>query len=279
MKRITTGVLLLLLCSQIIHAASVDTIQVSSKAMNKDINCVVIKPEGYKNKNNAQKRYPVVYLLHGYSGKYNNWIIRTPELKEIADREELIIVCPDGGYSGWYWDSPVDSSSRYETHIAQEVPEQIDNLYRTINDRSGRAITGLSMGGHGGIYLGFRHADFFGACGSMSGAVDLSYSINKYEIAKRIGDTLVYRDNWYNYSAVGTVDQPIKHPLSIIIDCGIEDHLIQGNRNLHQKLMDRKIPHDYIERPGKHDWNYWRNAVQYQLLYFSRFFQQQEKKK
>jgi enterochelin esterase-like enzyme len=43
--------------------------------------------------------------------------------------------------------------------------------------------------------------------------------------------------------------------------------------------MDRKSPHDYIERPGKHDWNYWRNAVQYQLLYFSRFFQQQEKKK
>jgi enterochelin esterase-like enzyme len=43
--------------------------------------------------------------------------------------------------------------------------------------------------------------------------------------------------------------------------------------------MDRKIPHDYIERPGKHDWNYWRNAVQYQLLYFSRFFQQQVKKK
>lgn len=247
--------------------------------MHQDINCVVIKPEGYGSRKNTEKRYPVVYLLHGYSGKYSNWIIRVPELKEIVDREQLIIVCPDGGYSGWYWDSPIDSNSRYETHVAKEVPEEIDARYRTITDRSGRAITGLSMGGHGGIYLGFRHADFFGACGSMSGAVDLSYSINKYDIAKRIGDTLTHRDYWYIYSAIGAVDQSIKQSLSIIIDCGIDDHLIQGNRNLHQKLIDRKIPHDYIERPGKHDWNYWRNAVQYQLLYFSRFFQQQEKKK
>jgi len=170
------------------QAASVDSIVVPSRVMKKDIKCVVIKPDSYEEKNDPGKRYPVIYLLHGYSGWYSNWIIRTPELKDLADREEILIVCPDGGYSGWYWDSPLDSTSQYETYIAQEVPAQIDKQYRTLADRTGRAITGLSMGGHGGIYLGFRHAEFFGACGSMSGAVDLSQSINEYNIAKRIGD-------------------------------------------------------------------------------------------
>ena len=246
--------------------------------MKKDICCVVIKPDTYGDPSLANKKYPVVYLLHGYSGWYSNWIIRVPELKDLVDREQLMIVCPDGGYSGWYWDSPIDSASRYETYIAMEVPEQIDSRYRTIRNRSGRAITGLSMGGHGGIYLGFRHADFFGACGSMSGAVDLSYSINKYDIAKRIGDTVNYRENWDRYSAIGVVEPAPKMPLAVIVDCGLEDHLIEGNRNLHEKLMRLKIAHDYIERPGKHDWNYWRNAVPYQMLFFSRYFQQEAKK-
>jgi S-formylglutathione hydrolase FrmB len=273
----TRFLLLILFITACIHSsqgATVDSISVASQAMKKDITCVVIKPGSYEQPAGTQKRYPVLYLLHGYSGKYSNWIIRVPELTEMADREELIIVCPDGGYSGWYWDSPMDPSSQYETYIAKEVPTEIDRRYRTVTHRNGRAITGLSMGGHGGIYLGFRHSDFFGACGSMSGAVDLSYSINKYEITKRIGDTVAHLKNWYTYSAIAAVDRTPEQPLSVIIDCGTEDHLIQGNRNLHQKMLERKIPHDYIERPGKHDWNYWRNAVTYQLLFFSRFFRQ-----
>ncbi len=254
-----------------LEAASVDTVNIQSRAMNRAANCVVIKPESYAS---TDKSFPVLYLLHGYSGAYNNWIIRVPDLKLLADRENMLIVCPDGGYSGWYWDSPIDSTFRYETYIALEVPAFIDRTYRTINDRSGRAITGLSMGGHGGIYLGFRHAYRFGACGSMSGAVDLSLSINKYDIAKRIGDTIKYADRWYSYSALAAVDQKPTQPLSILFDCGLEDHLWKGNRTLHEKMIKLGIPHDYIERPGKHDWNYWRNAIQYQVLFFSRFFQQ-----
>lgn len=272
MKKHTHLLGLLLTLSFGVSAATVDSIALPSQAMNKQLMGVVIKPDSYDQKINAEKNYPVVYLLHGYSGWYSNWIIRVPELKDLADREQVLIVCPDGGYSSWYWDSPIETTSRYETYIAIEVPKQIDQQYRTIADRSGRAITGLSMGGHGGIYLGFRHAEFFGACGSMSGAVDLSYSINKYDIAKRIGDTLNNRKNWYVYSALGAVDQTPKQPLALIIDCGLDDHLLQGNRNLHAKLIERKIAHDYIERPGKHDWNYWRNAIAYQLLFFSKFF-------
>ena len=62
------------------------------------------------------------------------------------------------------------------------------------------------MGGHGGLFLGFRHSDIFGACGSMSGGVDLKASRNKFDIIKRIGDTLQYADNWNKYSVINVVE-------------------------------------------------------------------------
>jgi len=80
--------------------------------MHKDIKCVVIRPVMVSNE---RIRLPVVYLLHGYSGNYSNWITKVPDLKKYADEYKLLIVCPDGDYSSWYFDSPVDPSMRYET--------------------------------------------------------------------------------------------------------------------------------------------------------------------
>jgi len=94
-------------------------------------------------------------------------------LSKYADRYDFIIVCPDGNYSNWYMDSPVDSSFRYETYMARELLQWVDEHYKTIRSREGRAITGLSMGGHGAFYLAFRNQDTFGAAGSMSGGVDI----------------------------------------------------------------------------------------------------------
>src|SRR5690606_12602877 len=234
----------------------------------KEMKCVVIKPSDKQ----AGKRWPVVYLLHGYSGNYSNWITRVPQLMQHADEYQLMIVCPDGGYSSWYVDSPADPTMRYETHIATEVPAYIDEHYPTIRDRAARAITGLSMGGHGGLFLGLRHADFFGACGSMSGGVDLFASRNKYDIMKRIGDTITHRDNWSKYSVINVVENYPADSIAIIIDCGTEDFFYELNKELHQKMLELKIPHEYIERPGKHNWPYWRNAIKYQLYFFYRNF-------
>lgn len=250
-------------------AATVDTVTIRSAAMQKDFKCVVIKPEAYKKKNTS---YPTVYLLHGYSGNYSNWIVRVPQLKQHADTYGVLIVCPDGGYSSWYLDSPVDSTMRYETYIGTEVPVFIDTHYRTIKKREARAITGLSMGGHGGLLLGFRHADRFGACGSMSGGVDLYATRNKFDLVKRIGDSITHADNWRKYSVMHVVEQYPKDSIAIIIDCGVDDFFYGNNKELHQKLVALKVPHDYIERPGKHDWTYWGNAVAYQLLFFRNYF-------
>jgi S-formylglutathione hydrolase FrmB len=249
-------------------AGSVDTINIRSNSMHKDIKCVVVKPDAYKNKNT---HFPTIYLLHGYSGGFDNWIKRVPELQKHADTYQVLIVCPDGDYGGWYFDSPIDSNMRYETYIAKDVPAYIEANYRTIKDRKARAITGLSMGGHGGLYLGFRHADFFGACGSMSGALAIENITNKYRVEKLLGDT-TNKALWRQYSIIGQMEQYPKDSVSIIIDCGTEDFIVEMSRLAHQKMLQLKIPHDYIERPGKHDWNYWATAIEYQLLYFRNYF-------
>ena len=184
----------------------------------------------------------------------------------------MIIVCPDGGYNSWYLDSPIDSATRFETYIGKEVPGYIDAHYPTIKNRKGRAVTGLSMGGHGGLFLGFSHADTFGACGSMSGGVDLQPFTKNWELMEKLGDTITDRINWKKFSVINVIENYPKDSLAIIFDCGTEDFFYTVNHHPHDKMIELKIPHDYTERPGKHDWEYWKNAVQYQLLFFSNYF-------
>jgi len=248
--------------------AAVDTVLIYSNAMHKNSKAVIVTPTNYSTSN---KKYPVIYLLHGYSGSYNNWIKKAP-LQKYSDNFQVIFVCPDGGFSSWYFDSPVDSTYKYETYVGIEVPAFIDAHYNTIANRKGRAITGLSMGGHGGLFLGFRHADIFGACGSMSGGVDLHYSHNKFDIKKRIGDTINYANNWEKYSVINVIEHQPVDTLKIIFDCGVNDIFYENNKALHAKMLALKINHDYIERPGKHEWAYWINALPYQLLFFSNYF-------
>ncbi|MGN6164024.1 MAG: alpha/beta hydrolase [Flavisolibacter sp.] len=255
-------------------AGKVDTVSIYSNAMHRSFRCVIVTPDTYKNKT----AFPVVYLLHGHGGGYDDWIKQVPKIADYADQYQTIIVCPDGAVSSWYFDSPLDSTMEFETYIAKEVPTYVDAHLHTIANRNARAITGLSMGGHGGLFLGFRHANFFGACGSMSGGVDLRPFPKKWNISTRIGDSSSYPENWKNYSVITIVEQKPADSLAIIFDCGTEDFFYKVNHSLHEKMLRLKIPHDYIERPGKHDWNYWANAVQYQLLYFRNYFDRKLKK-
>lgn len=259
-----------LLYSFTTHSASVDTVTIYSKAMHKNIKTVVVKPDSYKVL--GDKKYPVVYLLHGYGGNYRNWISKVPEIKEMANNYQMLIVCPDGAIGSWYFDSPVDSSYRYETFVSQEVPDFIDGTYHTIAHRKARVITGLSMGGHGAMFLAFRHADRFSGCGTMSGALHVSVINIGYDVEKRLGDTAVNKKYWQDWSVLKIIEQYPKDSLAIIIDCGIQDRIIGMSRAAHEKLLKLNIPHDYTERPGAHNWTYWRNAIDYQLLFFRKHF-------
>lgn len=256
------------LLGQNVKAAVVDTVVTYSRSMKKNIKAVVIVPDDYAT---GKTNLPVTYLLHGYSGNYADWITRAKGFEKVADLYGMIIVCPDGNNS-WYWDSPVDSAYRYDTYVSSELVSWIDSHYKTIKSHTGRAVTGLSMGGHGALYLALKHQDVFGAAGSMSGGVDIRPFPKNWEMALRLGALAAKPENWEKYTVINLLHLYQPNSLALIIDCGSEDFFFKVNEQLHQQMMYRNIAHDYIVRPGVHDWPYWRNAVQYQLLFMSNFF-------
>lgn len=258
---------------QTANAAVVDTVSTYSPSMKKNIKAVVITPDNYAN----AKELPVVYLLHGYSGNYTDWITKAKGFEKNVDLYQMIIVCPDGSNS-WYWDSPMDEMYKYETYVAEELVKWIDKKYKTIKDRKGRAITGLSMGGHGGLYLGFKHQDVFGAAGSMSGGVDIRPFPNNWDMAARLGKYAEHPENWEKNTVANMLHLLTPNSLSLIIDCGTDDFFFKVNEKLHEQLQLRNIPHDFIARPGAHNWLYWTNAINYQLLFMNTYFKSPLKK-
>lgn len=248
-------------------AAHVDTVLTYSPSMNKNIKAVVVTPHGYT----MAKEVPVVYLLHGYGGNYADWVNKAKGLEKAADQYNTIIVCPDGNNS-WYWDSPLDSKYRYETYVSGELVKWVDSAYKTIKDRRGRAITGLSMGGHGALYLAFRHQDIFGAAGSMSGGVDIRPFPNNWDMAARLGKYADAPERWESNTVINLLYLLTPNRLALMIDCGTEDFFYRVNDNLHQQLLQRNIPHDFTARPGAHNWDYWTNAIKFQMLFMDNFF-------
>lgn len=266
------AVLFIFACLQKANAAIVDTVDTYSSSMKKTIKAVVITPDNYA----TAQALPVVYLLNGYSGNYRSWIAGAKGIETEVDLYQIIIVCPDGNNS-WYWDSPVDPNYKYETYVSTELVNWIDSKYKTIKDKKGRGITGLSMGGHGGLYLAIKHPDVFGAGGSMSGGVDIRPFPNNWDMSLRLGKYDEHPENWEKYTVINLLHLIKPNSLALIIDCGTEDFFYKVNENLHQQMLYRNIAHDYITRPGAHNWNYWVNAVQYQLLFMNNFFKSQSK--
>lgn len=252
-----------------LKAAEVKHLTTHSQSMDKDIRTIVIIPEGYSN----NEKYPVLYLLHGYSGNCNDWITKVPDIQNYADLYHFIIVCPDGGYSSWYFDSPVDPTIRYETYVSLELVEWIDKNFSTVVSPKGRAITGLSMGGHGALYIAFRNQDVFGAAGSMSGGVDIRPFPGNWELSERLGTYADNPENWEKNTVINLVYKLTPDSLRITIDCGTSDFFYNVNCLLHEGLLERNIPHDFTVRPGGYTWEYWANSIAFQALYFHRFFQ------
>ncbi|GEO05660.1 esterase [Adhaeribacter aerolatus] len=254
-------------------AAKVDTLTIQSAAMGKTLRAGVVVPQSYKK---AKTGLPVLYLLHGYSGNFRDWLTKTPDkqlLHRLADKYNLIIVTPDGGFSSWYLDSPLDKKTQFETFITKELVDRVDNDYRTIKSRDGRFISGLSMGGHGALYLSARHPQLYSAAGSMSGALDISgmeaKNLNQ-SIEKLLGPKEQNLDKFKANSVVYMADILKANDVKILIDCGVDDFLIESNRELHRRLVYNKTPHEYIERPGAHTWPYWGYALEYHLLFYQK---------
>lgn len=254
-------------------AARVDTFLVESKSMHVTISNWVILPDSHVI---SSKNFPVLYLLHGAFGTHQDWLTKVPTLRTYADAYQMIIVCSDGGDNSWYFDSPVDPQMRYETYISLELVAAIDQQYQTRAVRTSRAITGLSMGGHGAFYLAFRHQKIWGAAGSMSGGLDLRPFPTSWDIPKRLGEYASHSENWEAHTVINMVQMLNGDHLKLTFDCGVDDFFYKVNQQFHQKLLELNIPHDYAERPGSHDWDYWANAIKYQLVFFDGYFRGNE---
>jgi S-formylglutathione hydrolase FrmB len=272
-----------------------------SEAVDREMRLNVVLPKGYKR---SKKHYPVLYMLHGLTSNYHEW--KNQDVPYYLNRYDMIVVMVDGGNS-WYtnWaQSDGGQKNNFEDYITNDIIGYVDGHYRTIPQREGRAICGLSMGGYGALVVGLRNPELFCSLSSHSGA--LQFAENQYKLLEEgkapwiIWDSAL-TDNWgggLDIEGFGTqrertpkgrlfltkedIDRadpfqlvlqipPDKMP-HIHLDCGWEDGLIKGSRAFRQLLEKHEIPFTYAESTGGHEKNYWARevatsmAIQYSVI-------------
>lgn len=290
-KRIVLSLILCFLFSIAAHAqgtqtaqtAKTETVQFESKLVGKRLPYIAILPATYEKE--TKTRYPVLYLLHGLTGHYDNWTSRT-KLTEYAMKYSFIIITPEGN-DGWYTDSATAPAEKYESYFIQELMPDVQKRYRTIEKREGRAVAGLSMGGYGSLKFGLKYPDMFAFAGSLSGALAAARWKEKELDMSPVGKfvkpslMLVYgkddsatrpANDVYKLVKDLTPEQVTKLPY-LYVSCGTEDGLIVFNMEMANLLVEKKIPHEYRQLPGIHNWVYWDNQVQEILKLSEKFLQ------
>lgn len=267
-----------------------ESLKVKSSTLGKDVEYSIYLPADYDRSN---RRYPVLYLLHGYTDDETGWS-QFGEAQIIGDRliqngevAPMIIVMPDGGVS-WYINS-YDGKTKYEDFFVKEFIPHIDATYRTRTTKQYRAIAGLSMGGYGTLIMATKHPDLFAAAAPLSSGVFTDEEITKAEertwnvvLGELYGkkdltgkDRLT--DHYYKNSILKIIEAGDADELKKVryyIDCGDKDFLIKGNMALHSVMIDKKIPHEFRVREGVHNWTYWRTALPEVLRFVSESFHQ-----
>lgn len=267
-----------------------ESLKVKSSTLGKDVEYSIYLPPDYDKSN---RRYPVLYLLHGYTDDETGWS-QFGEAQIIGDRmiqngeaAPMIIVMPDGGAT-WYINN-YDGKTRYEDFFVKEFIPYIDATYRTRATKQYRAIAGLSMGGYGTLIMATKHPDLFSAAAPLSSGVFTDEEIvNAEERTWNVvlGELYGKKDltgkdrltEHYNKNSIlkiietGDADQLKK--VRYYIDCGDKDFLIKGNMALHAVMIDKKIPHEFRVREGVHNWTYWRTALPEVLKFVSESFHQ-----
>jgi S-formylglutathione hydrolase FrmB len=248
-------------------AANVKEYKLNSKLMGREMPYRVVFPASYDVDGGPQKRFAVIYLLHGLTGNYRNWTDRT-KVAEYARDHSFLIVTPEGG-NGWYSDSVTVETDKYESYILNELIPEIDKNFRTVATREGRAVAGLSMGGYGSVKFGIKHPEKFFLVGTFSGALGVASFTEKNsgQLGKSIEAILGPEgsDNRKANDVFGLLREMnadrIKALPFIYQSCGTEDFLIQNNRDFMALLSEKKIPHEYRQLPGIHFFQFWNDQI------------------
>ena len=204
----------------------------------------------------SQQRYPVLYLLHGFSDEANAWTVighANIILDNLIaqDRAKPMIVVMPLGYGtmemirlAWAaWERPDlrdENFRKFTRALLTEVMPQVESEYRIRRNRDSRAIAGLSMGGSESLLTGLNNLDKFGWIGAFSSG----------------GIPRDFQEDFPELDASAA-----RHLHLLWIACGTEDELITGNRNLRTWLKSKNIPLTEIETPGKHTWMVWRRNL------------------
>lgn len=221
-------------------------------------------PHDYDNQ--PEQRFPAVYLLHGGASHHAEWAQSMP-LAQMLAPYPMVVFMPEGEH-GLYMNG--HNGQRYEDYLVEDVPRFVESELRVMNDRAHRAIGGLSMGGFGSFNLGLKYPGRYAALASMSGAFGMTW----WNLGKRPGSPYLPV-----LGPVGSVERQRYDPWRIMdramekhspsdlpamqLDVGTEDDpdVVEANRNYHLSLQSAGIAHEYRERPGGHNWDYWRQTT------------------
>jgi S-formylglutathione hydrolase FrmB len=291
MKRLITILFLIPVLSCVAQSGLLkESLKVKSTILAKDMEYSIYFPADYETSN---RRYPVLYLLHGYTDDETGWT-QFGEAHLICDRSiqagesaPMIIVMPDGGVT-WYINN-YEGKVKYEDYFIKELIPHIDQTYRTRPTKQYRAVAGLSMGGYGTMIMATKHPDMFSAAAPLSAGVftDEEVVSGDDELWKTVlGDLYGKKDltgksrltdHYQKNSILKIVETANTDDLKKVryyIDCGDKDFLIKGNMALHSAMVDKKIPHEFRVREGVHNWTYWRTALPEVLKFVSESFHQ-----
>lgn len=286
-----------------------------SDALGVDKQYVVYLPGGYAS---SGKRYPVIYMLHGLGGSETNWS-EHHGLVEAADEADLqaIVIMPDGD-DGFYvnWPTTVDydaclqskrvfgkaddmstycvKTPNYRDYIVEDLVAHVDAAYRTIADRTARAIGGLSMGGFGALVSAMHNTDTYSAVASHAGVDALTYrdphpykGIDSVVLGDDPNEWIATTGafgalfeqvfgtdiaNWRELDPALVLPELPNGTLAIYLDVGTKDEfrLHDGAQYLHDLLDRANIEHEWalIDR-GKHDNAFWTSRIHHSLAFFA----------
>ena len=283
MKKYLFSMIILLVFSVGATASKIVTDSIFSKKLNCWQKYNVYLPTGFEK---SEKKYPVVYLLHGLYGNYSNWD-KSGGMKLVADELissgeacDMVIVMPNAGdsdvrnYQNGYFNV---EDWPYEDFFYQEFLPEVEKKYRIIGDKEHRAIMGLSMGGGGSVVYSQRHPEMFSSCYAMSAWLDNKMgevggkNLKKdklYIVAKSVSDN----------SAVDFVEKADEETVKKLktvkwfVDCGDDDILFDVNVLFYQKMRAKRIKTELRIRNGVHNWEYWHTALRTALPFASRNF-------
>jgi endo-1,4-beta-xylanase len=221
-----------------------------SEAMKREVGYCIYLPPGYAK--DAQRRYPVLYELHGAGGDETRMLECAERLHEAIVQgraPEIIMVLPNGGRGTGYQDSG-DGRSLPETMIIKELIPYVDATYRTVADRKARCIEGFSMGGRGSTHLAMRYPEMFCSLFNQAGNVFHVSDPSQLPNAYLGSDPERLRANDPYLNLIKNRDA-IKANLRIQVACGTADtEHIKTVREYHAALTAALVPHSYFEVEG-----------------------------